>query len=269
MTHEPFDLTQDIPLSTGLADMDALTGGGLMSGTLTVIAGYPGLGSSTLALDLVRAAAIHDRNDAYLCALESTRPQMERRIMAAEAPASLFHLTSGTLREQDAPHIAQARQRLADAPLCLTDRHRDLDTIANHARKHVPQLRMIAIDGAHLLVPAHDYGGRAQSADDFARDLKELAVELDLTVVVTVALEFPFGGRTDPRPLLRDFGKRQSFAATADIVILVHREDYYERESPRAGEADLIVAKHRNGPTATVLAAFQEHYSRFVDMYRS
>jgi replicative DNA helicase len=258
----------DHPIPTGFGDLDDLTGGGLRPGDLAVIAGYPGMGSSTLALDLARNAAIHHDHSTYFASLESTAPQTARRILAAEGRVSIYHLTAGLLANTDEERLIRARQKTDGKPLHVTARQRDLDAIVNH----LPQfgaLRMLVVDGAHLLVPANDYGGRAQFADDFARDLKELAVTRDMVVIATLPLEFPFATRTDPRPLLRDFGKRQSFAAAADIVILLHREDAYERASPRAGEADLIVAKHRNGPTATITVAFQGYYARFVDMAQS
>lgn len=256
--------TATIP--TGFDDLDTLTDGGLHPGELIVIAGFPGIGSSTLALDLMRAAAIQGGLVANLAALESTAPRIEQRILAAEASMQPRDLdTPDRARPGDAERLAAARQRVADGRLIVTDQQRDLSSIADAAREAL-DLRMLIIDGAHLLIPAHDYGGRAQFADDFARDLKELAVELGLVVVVTVPLEFPFGERPGNVPLLRDFGKRQSFAAAADLVILVHRDDHYERESPRAGEADLIVAKSRNAPRAVITVAFQGHYARFRDL---
>ena len=109
---------------------------------------------------------------------------------------------------------------------------------------------------------------RQQEVSDMSRQLKLLAKELDVPVVAVAQLNRGPEQRTDKRPLLADLRESGSIEQDADVVLLLHREDAYERESPRAGEADLIVAKHRNGPTATVTVAFQGHYSRFSDMAR-
>ena len=107
---------------------------------------------------------------------------------------------------------------------------------------------------------------RQQEVSELSRSLKLLAKELQVPVVALSQLNRGPEQRTDKKPLLSDLRESGSIEQDADMVILLHREDHYEPESARAGEADLIVAKHRNGPTATVTVAFQGHYSRFVDM---
>lgn len=258
----------DRPIPTGFRDLDLLLAGGVRPGEMIVASGYPGLGASMFALGLARKAAIANGLRTFYATLESTTPQTARRVLSAESRVSLLHLTAGQPREGDRERIARANARISDAALLITDRSRSLDAISlDMVAGGKP--RMLVVDGAHLMIPSHDYGGRAQFADDFARDLKELAVTLGIVVIATLPLEFPFAERPGNYPLLRDFGKRQSFAAAADIVILIHREDHYERESPRAGEADLIIAKSRNSPLATITVAFQAHYARFVDMAMS
>ena len=107
---------------------------------------------------------------------------------------------------------------------------------------------------------------RQQEVSEFSRSLKLLAKELEVPVIAISQLNRGPEQRTDKKPMLSDLRESGSLEQDADMVILLSREDAYERESPRAGEADFIVAKHRNGPTATVTVAFQGHYSRFVDM---
>jgi replicative DNA helicase len=107
---------------------------------------------------------------------------------------------------------------------------------------------------------------RQQEVSEMSRSLKLLAKEIDVPVIAISQLNRGPEQRTDKRPLLSDLRESGSIEQDSDVVILLHREDHYEPESPRAGEADLIVAKHRNGPTTTVTVAFQGHYSRFVDM---
>jgi replicative DNA helicase len=127
-------------------------------------------------------------------------------------------------------------------------------------------LKFVIIDYLQLMSSPKRVENRQQEVSEMSRSLKLLAKELDVPVIALSQLNRGPEQRTDKRPLLSDLRESGSIEQDSDVVILLHREDAYEKESPRAGEADLIVAKHRNGPTATVTVAFQGHYSRFVDM---
>jgi replicative DNA helicase len=122
------------------------------------------------------------------------------------------------------------------------------------------------MDHQQLMSSPRRVENRQQEVSEMSRSLKLLAKELDVPVIAVAQLNRGPEQRTDKKPLLSDLRESGSIEQDADMVILLHREDAYERESPRAGEADFIVAKHRNGPTATVTVAFQGHFSRFVDM---
>jgi replicative DNA helicase len=132
--------------------------------------------------------------------------------------------------------------------------------------KQKEELKFVIIDYLQLMSSPKRVENRQQEVSEMSRSLKLLAKELDVPVIALSQLNRGPEQRTDKKPLLSDLRESGSIEQDADVVILLHREDAYERESPRAGEADLIVAKHRNGPTATVTVAFQGHYSRFVDM---
>ena len=127
-------------------------------------------------------------------------------------------------------------------------------------------LRLVIIDYLQLMSSGKKVESRQQEVSEFSRSLKLLAKELEVPVVAISQLNRGPEQRTDKRPMMSDLRESGSIEQDADMVILLHREDAYERESPRAGEADFILAKHRNGPTANVTVAFQGHYSRFVDM---
>ena len=129
-------------------------------------------------------------------------------------------------------------------------------------------LRLIVVDYLQLMQSGSGRRGenRQQEVADMSRRLKLLAKELDVPIIALSQLNRGSEQRSDKKPVLSDLRESGAIEQDADMVILVHREDAYEKESPRAGEADLIVAKHRNGPTATITVAFQGHYSRFVDM---
>ncbi|MCW2607881.1 MAG: Replicative helicase, partial [Frankiales bacterium] len=127
-------------------------------------------------------------------------------------------------------------------------------------------LKLVVIDYLQLMSGNKKSESRQQEVSELSRNLKLLAKELEVPVIAMSQLNRGPEQRTDKKPQLSDLRESGSIEQDADMVVLLHREDMYEKESPRAGEADLIVAKHRNGPTATIVVAFQGHYSRFVDM---
>jgi replicative DNA helicase len=127
-------------------------------------------------------------------------------------------------------------------------------------------LRIIVLDYLQLMSSPKRTESRQQEVSELSRGLKLLAKELEVPVIAVSQLNRGPEQRTDKRPQLSDLRESGAIEQDADMVLLLHREDYYEKESPRAGEADFIVAKHRNGPTDTITVAFQGHFSRFVDM---
>jgi replicative DNA helicase len=160
---------------------------------------------------------------------------------------------------------------VADAPLFIDDSpNMSMMEIRAKCRRLKQQhdLRLVIIDYLQLMSSPKRVENRQQEVSELSRSLKLLAKELNVPVIAVAQLNRGPEQRTDKRPMLSDLRESGSIEQDADVVILLHREDAYERESPRAGEADFIVAKHRNGPTTTVTVAFQGHYSRFVDMAR-
>jgi len=126
-------------------------------------------------------------------------------------------------------------------------------------------LRLVVVDYLQLM-QAPRAESRQVAVSEMSRQLKLLAKEFQITVVVLAQLNRGPEQRTEKRPMVSDLRESGAIEQDADIVILLHREDAYEKESPRAGEADLIIGKHRGGPTGTITTAFQGHYARFVDM---
>ncbi len=129
-------------------------------------------------------------------------------------------------------------------------------------------LKLVIIDYMQLMTSGKKVESRQLEVSEFSRQIKLLAKELEIPVVALSQLNRGPEQRTDKKPMMSDLRESGSLEQDADVVILLHREDVYDKESPRAGEADIIVAKHRNGPTRTVPVVFQGHYSRFVDMQR-
>ncbi|MDQ2815083.1 MAG: replicative DNA helicase [Actinomycetota bacterium] len=225
--------------------------------------------NSTLALDFARAAAIKHNMATVLFSLEMGRNEITMRLLSAEARVPLSTMRTGQMNDDDWARLARRMSEVADAPLFIDDSPNvSLMEIRAKCRrlKQRNDLKFVIIDYLQLMSSPKRVENRQQEVSEMSRSLKLLAKELEVPVIALSQLNRGPEQRTDKKPLLSDLRESGSIEQDSDVVILLHREDFYERESPRAGEADLIVAKHRNGPTATVTVAFQGHYSRFVDM---
>jgi len=253
---------------TGFVDLDGLTNG-LHPGQLIVIAGRPGLGKSTLGLDIARATSVKSGLPSAIFSLEMSKTEITMRLLSAEARVPLHHMRSGTMTDDDWNRLARRMGEVAEAPLYIDDSPNltmmEIRAKARRLRQR-NDLRLIVIDYLQLMSGNKKAESRQQEVSELSRSLKLLAKELEIPVIAMSQLNRGAEQRTDKKPQIADLRESGSIEQDADMVILLHREDAYEKESPRAGEADFIVAKHRNGPTATITVAFQGHYSRFVDM---
>ena len=253
---------------TGFTDFDALTNG-LHPGQMIVVAARPAVGKSTWALDIARSAAIKHKHATVVFSLEMSRTEITMRLLSAEARVHLQKLRNGQMGEDDWAKIAATMGKISEAPLFIDDSpNMSLMEIRAKCRrlKQKHDLKLVVIDYLQLMTSGKRVESRQQEVSEFSRALKLLAKELEVPVIAISQLNRGAEQRTDKRPQMSDLRESGSIEQDADIVILLHREDAYEKESPRAGEADVIVAKHRNGPTDTLVVAFQGHYSRFVDM---
>ncbi len=253
---------------TGFADLDELTNG-LHAGQMIIVAARPAVGKSTLALDLCRAASIHNNLTSVFFSLEMTRSEITMRLLSAEAKVPLNHIRNGQLSEDDWTKLARKMGEVSSAPVFIDDSpNMTMMEIRAKARrlKQRHDLRLIVIDYMQLMTSGKKVESRQLEVSEFSRQIKLLAKELEVPIIAISQLNRGPEQRSDKRPMLSDLRESGSLEQDADMVVLLHREDLYERESTRPGEADLIVAKHRNGPTRDITVAFQGHYSRFVDM---
>ncbi|MFB7293565.1 replicative DNA helicase [Actinacidiphila glaucinigra] len=261
------EIAKGVP--TGFTDLDSLTGG-LYPGQVIVVAARPAMGKSTLAVDFLRAATMTHGRTGALFSLEMSGDEVHERILSAEARVGYHHLRNGTVTEDDWNRIARAMARLDEANLHIFE---DAGTTVMQIKAHCRQLQqrggldIAVVDYLQLLQPASRRAENRQvEVAEMSRQFKLMAKELGIPVVVLSQLNRGPEQRSDKRPMVSDLRESGAIEQDADIVILLHREDAYEKESARAGEADLIIGKHRGGPTATITVAFQGHYSRFVDM---
>ena len=259
---------QSVGVPTGFSELDQITNG-LHAGQMVIVAARPAIGKSTLALDFARACSIKNGLTSAIFSLEMSKSEITMRLLSAEAKVPLGHMRSGNMSDDDWARLARRMGEVADAPLYIDDSpNLTMMEIRAKARrmKQRHDLRLVIIDYLQLMTSGKRVENRQVEVSEFSRSLKLLAKELEVPVVALSQLNRGPEQRTDKKPMLSDLRESGSLEQDADMVVLLHREDAYERESPRAGEADLILAKHRNGPTGVVTVAFQGHYSRFVDM---
>ena len=255
---------------TGFAELDELTNG-LHGGQLIIVAARPGLGKSTLALDFARAATVKHTMPTIFFSLEMGRSEIAMRLLAAESSIPMQTLRKGNMEQRDWDKLANIRGQIADAPLYIDDSpNMTLVEIRAKCRRLSQKvgLKMVVIDYLQLMTSGKKVESRQQEVSEFSRALKLLAKELSVPVIALSQLNRGPEQRADKKPALADLRESGSLEQDADIVILLHREDAYDREAPPTGEADLIVAKHRNGRQDTIKVSFSGMYSRFTDMAR-
>ena len=254
-------------VKTGFKDLDALTNG-FHPGNMIVLAARPAVGKSTLGLDIARYASIHKRETSVIFSLEMSRSEITMRMLSAEARVPLNNIRSGRLSEEEWARMARRMGEISDAPMFIDDSpNLSLMEIRAKSRrlKQRHDLKLIVIDYLQLMTSGKRVENRQQEVSEFSRQLKLLAKELNVPVVAISQLNRSPEQRSDKKPMLSDLRESGSIEQDADVVILLHREDLYDSQN-RSGEADLIVAKHRNGPTRTITVSAQLHLARFTDM---
>ncbi|MDR2619512.1 MAG: replicative DNA helicase [Propionibacteriaceae bacterium] len=270
---------------TGFKRLDDLTHG-LHPGQLVLVAARPGLGKSTLALDFARSAAIHNNMTAAVFSLEMARNEIIMRLLAAESSVRLEAIMAGSLSDVDFRRISDRADAINNAPLFIDDSpNLSMNEIRAKARrlKQRHDLKLLVIDYLQLMTSngRTKVESRQVEVSEFSRQAKLLAKELSIPVVALSQLNRNAETRQDGKPDIADLRESGSLEQDADMVILIHRPELHrtktkaaadageasdKTQSDRQGEADLIVAKHRNGPTGTVAVSFQRHYTRFMDM---
>lgn len=253
---------------TDFIEFDELTGG-LHGGQMIVIAARPGVGKSTLALDIARSAAIHHQMTTVFFSLEMSRTELAMRILSAEGKIPMSELKKGDLGTEGWTNLANLQGRIDSAPLFIDDSpNMTLMEIRAKCRrlKQRNDLKLVVLDYLQLMSSGKKVESRQQEVSEFSRSLKLLAKELDIPVIALSQLNRGSEQRTDKRPMVSDLRESGSIEQDADMVILLHREDMYNPDSQRVGEADMIIAKHRGGPTRTIPLAFSGKFSRFNNM---
>lgn len=259
-------------VETGFLDLDA----GLSIGPeqLIVVGARPGAGKTTFGMDIARHVGIRRREPVYFLSLEMSRSELMKRMISAEGRVSLHSIrhhraNKPLLTEDDWHRIAKAVERINESDITIDDSPGAGLAHIRARLRHMQRtggVRLAVIDYLGILSTSGRQENRQQSVAELTRGLKQLAREIGIPIVLLAQLNRQVEGRGDRRPVPSDLKDSGAIEADADVVILLHREDMYDRESPRAGEIDLIVDKSRHGPQFVATAAFQGHYCRIVDM---
>jgi replicative DNA helicase len=225
--------------------------------------------NSTLGLDFLRSCSIKNRYASVVFSLEMSKTEIVMRLLSAEAKIKLADMRSGRMSDDDWTRLARRMSEISEAPLYIDDSPNltMMEIRAKARRLHQKaDLRLIVIDYLQLMTSGKKVESRQQEVSEFSRQIKLLAKELEVPVVAMSQLNRGPEQRTDKKPMLADLRESGSIEQDSDMVILLHRPDAFERDDPRGGEADLIIAKHRSGPTKTITVAHQLHLSRFTNM---
>jgi replicative DNA helicase len=225
--------------------------------------------NSTLGLDVARHAAVRAGVPTVVFSLEMSKTELVQRLMCAECTVDMQRLRTGRMEESDWTRLTRSLGKLADAPLFIDD---SPGTTMMEIRAKCRRLKqrhglgLVVVDYLQLMQPSKRFENRQQEVSEISRSLKLLAKELDVPVMAISQLSRQTESRSDRRPMLSDLRESGALEQDSDVVLFIYRDELYDPESARKGEADLILAKHRNGPTDTVTVTFQGQYSRFAPM---
>jgi replicative DNA helicase len=225
--------------------------------------------NSTLGLDVARHAAVRAGVPTVVFSLEMSKTELVQRLMCAECTVDMQRLRTGRMEESDWTRLTRSLGKLADAPLFIDD---SPGTTMMEIRAKCRRLKqrhglgLVVVDYLQLMQPSKRFENRQQEVSEISRSLKLLAKELGVPVMAISQLSRQTESRSDRRPMLSDLRESGALEQDSDVVLFIYRDELYDPESARKGEADLILAKHRNGPTDTVTVTFQGQYSRFAPM---
>jgi replicative DNA helicase len=257
-------------IATGFIDFDKMTSG-LQDSDLIVIAARPGMGKTSLALSIAKnATTINDDFSVAIFSLEMSKQQVAQRLICSEASIDLQRIRSGDIRENEWPKLGHAIERLADSKIFIDDTaFLTVMDLRSRARMLVStmDIKLLIVDYLQLMQSSVNYrGNRVLEITDISRNLKSLAKELKIPIIAVSQLSREVEKRENKRPSLADLRESGAIEQDADIVAFVYRDEYYDENSSEKGTAELIIAKHRNGPTGKVNLRFAKQFASFTNL---
>jgi replicative DNA helicase len=257
-------------IPSGFRDIDRITSG-FQEGNLVIVAARPSMGKSALGLGMAANLAVRRNVPVALFTLEMSKSEVTQRLMCSEAKVESQRLRTGKLSAEDWPRLTAACDKLAKAPIYVDDSGgitmMEVRSKARRLKSKLPELGLIIVDYLQLMTSGTNPENRVQEVSQISRSLKVLARDLDVPILALSQLSRAVEQRHDKRPILSDLRESGSLEQDADIVCFIYRDEYYAgEESDQQGLAEVIVAKHRNGPTDTVKLSFLKRYAKFADL---
>jgi len=253
-------------VATGFTDLDKVTAG-LQPADLIIVAARPSMGKTALALNVAESAAVTTKKAVLVFSMEMSASQLGLRLVSSMGRIDAQHLRTGDLAEEDWPRVTDAVTKLTNTKIFIDDTPSlspgELRSRARRVHREHGGLALIVIDYLQLMQVPGSSENRATEISEISRSLKALAKELDVPVVALSQLNRSLEQRADKRPVMSDLRESGAIEQDADVIMFIYRDEYYNRDSPDKGFAEVIVGKQRNGPTDTVKLAFLGRYTRF------
>ncbi len=256
-------------VASGFRDLDRLTSG-FQRGNLVVVAARPSMGKSAFGLGIAANIAVRHGLPVAVFTLEMSKAEVTQRLMCSEAKVESQRLRTGRLAAEDWPRLTAACDKLAKAPVFVDDTGSvtmmEIRSKARRLKSKHPSLGLVIVDYLQLMTSGTSAENRVQEVSQISRSLKLLARDLDIPILAMSQLSRAVEQRHDKRPILSDLRESGSIEQDADLVAFLYRDDYYNDESDQQGIAEVILAKHRNGPTDTVKLSFLKRFAKFADL---
>ncbi len=255
-------------IGTGFKKLDEMTAG-LHPGEMTIIAARPSMGKTAFSLNIAQHIALRLKKTVAYFSLEMGKESMMMRMLSAESKVSMSEIRNGRIQDSAWPKLINAASALSEASIFIDDtpgispfeiRSRARRLKAEHG------LDVIMIDYLQLMSMKQKYSSREQEVAEISKSLKAIAKELQIPVIALAQLNRGVEGRTEKKPMLSDLRESGSIEQDADVIMMLYRDDYYDKENPdKQGHAEVIVGKQRNGATGPVKLRFDAQYNRFRD----
>jgi replicative DNA helicase len=256
---------------TGYRKLDRITAG-FQPSNLIILAARPGMGKTSLALNVAAHVGIREQLPVSIFSIEMSRDEVTQRLMCSEGKVDSSRLRTGKLAPDEWPKLTAACSMLQNAPIYVDDTAGitalEIKAKTRRLKARHPNLALVVIDYLQLMSGGARFENRVNEISHISRQLKLIARDLDVPVLALSQLSRAVEQRgvKDRRPQLSDLRESGSIEQDADLVMFVYRDDYYDPESEHKGEAEVIVSKHRNGPLDTVQLAYQGRYTRFANL---
>jgi replicative DNA helicase len=255
---------------SGFRDLDKITSG-FQPGNLIIVAARPSMGKSALALCAAANIAVRHDIPVALFTLEMSKAEVTQRLMCSEGKVESQRLRNGKLAQDDWSRLTAASDKLMKAPVWVDDTGSvtmmDIRSKSRRLKSQHPNLGLIIVDYLQLMTSGQTVENRVQEVSQISRQLKVLARDLDVPIMALSQLSRAVEQRHDKRPILSDLRESGSIEQDADVVMFIYRDEYYNPdETDQQGLAEVIVAKHRNGPTDAIKVSFLKRYAKFADL---